>query len=126
MSLKVLVVDDEEGLLDLTQRMLQFKCGYQTVGTGDGIEAVKLFGEHRPDICILDVHLDDSKLDGIDVLREIKKIDPAAKCIMITRITDEHTIKAAQELGACAYLLKPLDSKEWLKVVKEVAEGLNG
>jgi AmiR/NasT family two-component response regulator len=42
---------------------------------------------------------------------------------MITRITEEHTIKAAKELGASAYLLKPLDAKQWLKVVKEVAEG---
>ena len=126
MPLKVLVVDDEEGLLDLTQRMLQFKCGYQTAGTGDGEEAVKLFGLFKPDVSILDVHLDDSKLDGIDVLREIKKINPEAKCIMITRITEQHTIKAAKELGACAYLLKPLDSREWLKVVKEVAEGSNG
>ena len=126
MPLKVLVVDDEEGLLDLTQRMLQLRCGYQTVGTGDGEEAVKLFIQHKPNLSILDVHLDDSKLDGIDVLREIKKMDPAAKCIMITRITEEHTIKAAQELGASAYLLKPLDSREWLKTVKEVAEGTNG
>jgi len=126
MSLKVLVVDDEEGLLDLTQRMLQFKCGYQTVGTGDGLEAVRLFSLHSPQVCILDVHLDDSKIDGIQVLGEIRKINPAAKCIMITRITQEDTIKAAKELGACAYLLKPLDSKEWLKIVREVAEGSNG
>ena len=125
MPLKILVVDDEEGLLELTQRILQFKCGYQTVGTGDGEEAVKLYVQHKPDVCILDVHLDDSKLDGIDVLREIKKINPAAKCIMITRITELETVNAASKWGANAYLLKPLDIKEWIPVVKEVAEGLN-
>ncbi|MBF0504409.1 MAG: response regulator [Candidatus Omnitrophica bacterium] len=126
MPLKVLVVDDEEGLLDLTQRMLQFKCGYLTLGASDGVQAVKLYALNKPDICILDVHLDDSKLDGIDVLRQIKAINPQAKCIMITRITDEPTIKAAKELGAAAYLLKPLDSREWIKVVMEVAEGAHG
>ncbi|MBF0570578.1 MAG: response regulator [Candidatus Omnitrophica bacterium] len=123
-TLKVLVVDDEEGILDLTQRILRHKCGYDTVGTTDGEEAVKLFVEHSPDICILDVHLDDSVLSGIDVLREVRKIAPNAQCIMITRITEEHTIKQSKELGAAAYLLKPLDTKEWLDVVKELADGI--
>ena len=124
MPLKVLVVDDEEGVLDIIQRMLKLKCGYQTVGTGDGEEAVKMYIEHKPDVCILDVNLDASKLNGIDVLREIKKINPAAKCIMITRVAEEPTIKAAKELGAKAYLLKPVESGEWVKVVKEVTEGI--
>ena len=122
MSLKVLVVEDEGGLMELMQGILELKCGYETFATGDGEEAVKLYIEHKPDICILDIQLDESKLSGIDVLREVKKIEPKAKCIMMTRITEQDAIKQSKALGASAYLLKPLDTMEWIGVVREIAQ----
>ncbi len=120
---KVLVVDDELWLLELTQKILRFKFGYETIGAAQGREAIQIFKEHKPDLCILDVYLDHSDLNGIDVLREIRNIDKKIPCIMMTRITEKQTIDQARALGAAAYLLKPMDTQEWLAVVKEIADG---
>ena len=121
-KLKILVVNDEEGLLDLHQRILRFKFGCETLGTIDGTEAVKIFREHKPEICLLDVQLDKSLLSGIDVLREVRKITPQVKCIMISRDDQEVTIKQAKKLGAYSYLLKPVEKELWLGVVKEAID----
>ena len=118
---KILIVDDEEGIADFSQKILRLN-GFETFMAIEGGQAVRIFEEHRPEICILDVQLNFSRLSGIDVLREVKKIDPKTKCIMITRITEEYAVRESQELGAEYYLLKPLDTKEWLDVVKEVAQ----
>lgn len=118
--LKVLIVDDEEGIIDFSQKILRLN-GFETFTAIEGDQAVGLFKEHRPQICILDVQLNFSRLSGIEVLQEVKRIDPSTKCIMITRITEEYAVRQSTELGAEYYLLKPLDTKEWLDVVKEVA-----
>ena len=117
-SVKILVVDDEEGILDFVQRILRFR-GFETFGTMDGVEAVKIFEKERPAIVLIDVQLNDSKIDGIEVLEHIKKIAPSTVCLMITRITEPDAIDKAKTLGAEQYLLKPLDTKELLAQVAD-------
>ena len=114
--LKVLVVEDEEGLADAMVKLLRLR-GLDAFYTLDGPEAVNIFQEKMPEICIIDIQLGYSKLDGLDVLEKIKQMDHTAECIMVTRITDQASIGKAKELGAAHYLLKPLDSKDWLEVV---------
>ncbi|MBF0122782.1 MAG: response regulator [Candidatus Omnitrophica bacterium] len=117
-SVKILVVDDEEGILDFVQRILRFR-GFETWGTIDGVEAVRIFEQERPAIVLIDVQLNDSKIDGIEVLERIKKIAPLTVCLMITRITEPDAIDRAKALGAEQYLLKPLDTKELLLQVTD-------
>ena len=115
---KILIVDDEEGILDFMQRILRFR-GFETFGTMDGVEAVKIFEQEKPAIALIDVQLNDSKIDGIQVLERIKKISPLTVCLMITRITEPDAIDKAKAFGAEQYLLKPLDTKELLARVTE-------
>ena len=119
--LKVLVVDDEEGLADFMQKILQLK-GYAAFMETDGVCAVNFFKSERPDITLIDVDLGNSELDGVEVLRRIKAIDQNAICIMVTRITDENSVKKSKEYGALHYLLKPLDSKDIVAAVNEAAQ----
>jgi DNA-binding response OmpR family regulator len=116
-----LIVDDEEGILDYTHKILELK-GYQTVTALDGPAAVENFKKERPQMAIIDVFLAYSPFDGVEVLEKIKQIDKEIECIMVTRITDEEKIKKSRELGAVHYLLKPIDTKDLLAVVNEVAE----
>ena len=119
--IKVLVVDDEVGLADFIQRILQLE-GYTAFMETDGIGAVNFVKAERPDIILIDVALGYSKIDGIEVLKRIKEMDWNAMCLMVTRVTDEETVKKAKEFGAAHYVLKPLDRKDIVAVVREAAE----
>lgn len=120
-TIKVMVVDDEEGLADYMCRILRVK-GYQGIYETDGIRAVELFIKERPQVLLIDVDLGNSSLDGIDVLEKVKAIDKDAVCVMVTRVTDEESVDKARKLGAFHYVLKPLDSGDVVKVANEAAD----
>lgn len=119
-KIKVLVVDDEEGIVDFAQKMLVLK-GYNAFGAKDSDKALEIFKKENPEICLLDVHLTYSPLDGVEILEEIKKINPKTECIMVSRITDEEKINKAKKLGALDYLLKPVDANDLVAAVNKVA-----
>ena len=118
--IRVLVIDDEEGLADFMQRILSLK-GYAAFMETDGVGAVNFFKNERPDIVLIDIDLGYSEIDGVEVLKRIREIDKNAVCIMVTRITDEESVKKSKEYGAMHYLLKPLDSKDIVAAVDEAA-----
>lgn len=118
--LKLLVVDDEEGIVDFTKKIYSRK-GFTTFGATDGITAVEIFHKERPQINLIDVHMPYSPIDGIETLKRIKEIDKNAVCIMVTRITEKDKVEAAKRLGASAYVLKPLELEELDKVISEAA-----
>lgn len=120
-QLKLLVVDDEEGIVDFTQRIYKRK-GFITFGATDGIAAVDIFQRERPQISLIDVHMPYSPIDGIETLRRIKEIDKDAICIIVTRITEKDKVEQAKKLGASAYILKPLELEELDKVISEAAK----
>ena len=120
-KLKLLVVDDEEGIVGMIKRAYLEK-GFDTFGALDGITAVDLFEKERPEITIIDVHMPFSKIDGIETLKRIKKIDKDALCLMVTRIDDKAKINAAKELGALHYIPKPLSMDELDAGVNEAVD----
>lgn len=119
--LKLLVVDDEEGIVDFTQRIYKRK-GFITFGATDGVTAVDIFQRERPHISLIDVHMPYSPIDGIETLRRIKEIDKNAVCIIVTRITEKDKVEQAKKLGASAYILKPLELEELDKVISEAVK----
>ncbi len=122
-KLKVLIVDDEEGITDFMGKILRLR-GFSTFEALDGVSALEIFRKEHPQINILDIRLGNSSIDGLGILEQIKNIDPSAKCIMVTRVTDDESINKARELGAVHYLLKPIDAKDWVDVVIEVADAI--
>lgn len=120
--IKLLVIDDEEGIVDYMQKLFN-RRGYQTYGVVKGEDAIELFAKERPEITLIDVLLDQSPVDGLEVLQKIKEIDQGAICIMFSRVTDKDKVEKARSLGALHYVMKPLDVKELEEVVEE-ARGL--
>jgi DNA-binding response OmpR family regulator len=110
-SLKLLVVDDEPGVVDFTRKIYQRK-GFLTFGATDGITAVEIFQKERPQISLIDIHMPYSPIDGVETLRRIKEIDKKAIYIMVTRITEKDKVESSRQLGAFAYLLKPMELEE--------------
>lgn len=122
-GIKILVVDDEEDIAHFTAKILEYD-GFHALKAMDGAQALEIFEKERPQICLIDVHLGYSKIDGMEVLRKIKETDKNTECIMITRITDKNTIAEAKKLGVKEYLLKPLASEQWLEKVHAAANNI--
>lgn len=120
-KLKLLVVDDEEGIVDWLKRAYLEK-GFDTFGTTDGVKAVEIYSKERPEITLIDIHMPFSPIDGIETLKRIKDIDKNAVCIMVTRIDQKDKIKAAKDLGALHYIPKPFTMSELDEAVNEAAD----
>ena len=103
---KILVVDDEIIIRDLLEDFLGRK-GYDVYTATDGRAAIAKVKEIRPHIVLLDIMM--PGMDGIDTLKEIRRIDPKVGVIMVTAISDQQLGRRAMELGAFDYITKPLD-----------------
>jgi DNA-binding NtrC family response regulator len=108
----VLVVDDEENLLVLLDRVLS-KEGYQVKTAIDGYEALEFLDENDISVALIDIRM--HPIGGIDLLVEIKKRSPATHVIMITSFLTPETKSRCIQYGATNYLTKPLEM-ETLKI----------
>lgn len=112
----VLVVDDDAGMRDLIRSMLE-SAQYQVVVATSGVSALPLFREHRPQLVITDILMPDK--DGIETVREIRRIDPQAKIIAVSgggRAKYTDFLRIAQEFGAAEVLEKPFRREDLLAV----------
>ena len=85
----------------------------------DGAEAVRLCGEHLPDVLILDIAM--PKLNGIEVAARVQKLEPPPAVIILSVHADESYIIRALAAGARAYLLKSATDEDLLPAVRAVA-----
>jgi DNA-binding response OmpR family regulator len=103
---KILVVDDEIEACDALKEFLEAK-GYEVYTAQDGKTALDMLREFRPQLVLLDMIM--PGMHGIEVLQEIKKIDPKIGVIMVTVVTNETQAKKALQFGAYDYITKPVD-----------------
>lgn len=117
MQKTVLIVEDNELNMKLFHDLLEAH-GYQTLQTKDGMEALKLAREHRPDLILMDIQL--PEVSGLDVTRWLKE-DDDLKAIPVVAVTafamkgDEEKIRQ----GGCeGYIAKPISVQNFLEVVR--------
>lgn len=109
---KILVIDDEVGLLDLFENALGDQYEVFRALTAD--EGLKVFTKENPKLLILDIRLPDR--NGLDVLCDIREKNKDVPVVMITAYTDERASVKCMKLGASAYLTKPLDM-DYVKLI---------
>ena len=114
----VLVVDDEENLLVLLDRILS-KEGYTVRTASNAYQALDLIDRSAFDLAILDIKM--FPIDGVALLSEIKKRSPATQVVMITAYPTADTRNQCLRSGASTYLTKPLDIHELKTVVQTLA-----
>ncbi|MGD9107388.1 MAG: response regulator [Desulfobacterales bacterium] len=108
-NFNVLLVDDElEFLETLVKRLTKRKLNISTAKSGE--DALKIIEEKQIDVAVLDVRM--PGMNGIQTLREIKKIDPLMEVIMLTGHASVEVAIEGMELGAFDYLMKPADIDE--------------
>lgn len=116
---RVLVVDDTAFMRKLLKNIL-FSAGFDIVGEAEnGKQAVELYRKLKPDIVTMDIVM--PEMNGIEALKEIKKIDPNAKVVMCTAVGQEQMVKAAIKLGARGYIVKPFQAAKVVEELKKVA-----
>ncbi len=87
----------------------------------NGVEAVKLAKELRPDVILMDIGL--PQLDGIQATKKIKEFDKNAKIIILTSHTDESEVNSAIDAGANAYAMKDIKTEYLIMVLRSVKDG---
>jgi len=113
---KVLVVDDEDSVRELMELYLT-KEGFEVLHARDGREALRVNGEHHPDLVVLDLML--PGLDGWEVCRQIRS-SSRVPIIMLTARSEEVDRIVGLELGADDYVVKPFSPRELVARVKAV------
>ncbi|MFH1046134.1 MAG: response regulator [Candidatus Omnitrophota bacterium] len=103
MKKKVLLVDDELDFLYTVKLRLEAN-DYEVITATDGKEALRKIKSDKPDAVLLDVML--PKLDGLETLKRIRKMDKTLPVFMMTAFSDESRFRQAKELGASGFILK--------------------
>ncbi|HWH17295.1 MAG TPA: sigma-54 dependent transcriptional regulator [Allosphingosinicella sp.] len=121
MALDILIVDDEQDIRELVSGVLEDE-GYAARTASDSSEALDALADRRPSLVLLDVWLQGSKLDGLQLLEEIKRRDPTLPVLMISGHGNLDTAVAAIRQGAVDFIEKPFEAGHLLHLVARATE----
>jgi DNA-binding response OmpR family regulator len=114
-SNRILVVDDDQGILDSFEVLLGDR--YDLVKAGNGYEALRILETDPPDLVFLDIKM--PGLSGIDLLKKLREHQKDMRVVVITAMTQEKTEEEVRSLGVIDYLKKPLDIFEVDRVTSQ-------
>lgn len=114
MPKKILIVDDQFGIRVLLQEVLQ-REGYEVFQANNGPTALEVVEQENPDLILLDMKI--PGMDGLEILRVIRKREIDTKVIMMTAYGELNLIREAMEMGALAHFTKPFDIDELRQAV---------
>ena len=103
---KILVVDDAEFLRVRITKMLSAD-GHEVVQADNGVNAIATYKAEKPDVVLMDITM--PEMDGLTALKEIRKVDPGAKVIMLTALGQESVVLEAIKSGARDFVVKPFE-----------------
>ena len=121
MALDILVVDDEKDIRELVAGVLEDE-GYATRAAADSDAALEAIATRRPSLVLLDVWLQGSRLDGLELLDEIKRRDPTLPVLVISGHGNLDTAVAAIRRGAADFIEKPFEAERLLLMVARATE----
>lgn len=121
MKLRIIIAEDHTIVLEGVQALLE-REGFEVVGVAkDGRKAVELARELKPDIAILDIAM--PVLNGIDAAREIPRVSPDTRTILLTIHEEKQYVVEALRAGVGGYLVKTKAATDLVQAIREVANG---
>jgi two-component system, NtrC family, response regulator PilR len=123
MNPSILIVDDEQGLREMLEILLS-REGYDVAVAASGPEALDLFKKTPVNVVLTDIRM--RPMDGLSLLKEIKRLRPQTEVIMISAYADQETAIEAMNEGAYDFFPKPFNNKELKQVVKDALAKAEG
>lgn len=121
MPIKVLVVDDAMFMRSMIKDILNNSGKFSVVAeASNGVEAIDCYNNTKPDLVTMDIVM--PVMDGIEATKEILKINPAAKIVMVSALGQEPLVIESIAAGARDFIVKPFSPEKVLKVLEQVAK----
>jgi len=117
---RILVADDASFMRQMIREIIEAE-GHEVCGeASDGIEAVELWKELSPDLCTMDIVM--PRRSGIDAVRGIVELDPAARIVMCSALGQETLVNEALQAGAKDFIVKPFKPASVIETLDKVLE----
>jgi two-component system, NarL family, response regulator NreC len=121
MAIRILLADDHE-LVREGFRVLLERQGFEVVGeAADGYKAIQLAAELKPEVALLDVSM--PLLNGLDATREMARVSPSTRILILTMYTEDRYVLDALKAGACGFILKTRAGKDLVEAIQRVSKG---
>ena len=117
-NISVLFVDDNETIRQLYRRILEKHVDHLYIAK-DGYHGLELYQKHKPDLVITDMVM--PVMNGLEMVKEIKKIAPDAKFVVMSAYSEKDSFVEAIHMGIDGYLMKPVEAKKLLSLIDEFA-----
>ena len=114
---KILVVDDAQFLRLRISKMLTMS-GHNTLEAENGLRAVEVYQETRPDVVLMDVTM--PEMDGLAALKKIRALDANARVVMLTALGQESVVLEAIRAGARDFVVKPFEPARVLSAIEKI------
>lgn len=118
MAKRILIVDDAAFMRMMIREILT-KNGYEVVGEAEnGARAIEKYRELLPDLIVMDITM--PEVNGIEAVREIRKINPEAKIIMCSAMGQQAMVIESIQAGARDFIVKPFQAERVIEAVRKV------
>lgn len=121
-TIRVVIADDHQVVLDGFIARLQMELGIEVIGTAsNGLEAINVVRELQPDVVLMDVSM--PVMNGIEATSVIREENPSAKVLMLTMHDNREYIMKVMQVGAVGYMLKEISAEKMVQAIKTVNQG---
>lgn len=121
-KIRILLAEDHVVVRQGTRQLLEREPDLEVVGeAGDGVEAVRMASDLKPDVVIMDVAM--PKMSGIEATRQIKQNLPLTTILVLTGYDSDEYLFGLLEIGAAGYLLKDVSGEELIRAIRAVNAG---
>lgn len=118
----IILADDHQVIREALRLLLETQADLQVVGeTGDGLTAMQLTEQHRPDVLIVDMMM--PGLSGLEVARRTKRVSPVTKVIVLSMYDTESYVVESLQAGVAGYVLKQSSSQELVFAIRQALAG---
>lgn len=121
MSVRVLIVDDTIGVREMIRHALEQAQMSVAGEASNGVEAIARYRELKPDLVTMDLVM--PEMSGTEAAREILALDPAARIVAVSGLSQPSVMAEAEEVGMAGFVPKPIDAAELVNEIRSVLAG---
>ena len=122
MAKKIFIIDDSSVMIMSLRQILELE-GFEVESANNGVEALeKINSGLKPDLIITDINM--PEMGGLDFIKNVRPILKFVPILVLTTESDVSKREEAKSMGATGWLVKPVDGKDLLRVVKQVLPGV--